>query len=419
MAGCIAQPDVDLASTTPVDGILASESALWLDPQFAPHPMFGWPTLVHPATGADVPAWWAPIPHAPALERIAGFEHVTQLGSDVPQGAGIALFGSLAVVPGYGQLSYTVDISDPAAPKVLGTMEGSHRGAAIIAYPDGRLVTVFAAGATIDVFDITDPTMPVLLSAIEERSHKLNVVPGTPIVYNSAMGIFDLTDPENPEKVGTTSSSCHHIFFWNDASQEKYRGLCAGYANTVIWDTADPRAPVEVVRVPHFHGNPALPPASVTPVTFSHTALLSADGTILVVGDETGGGAAAACTAHAQAAGVSVSGPLGALWFYDVSDEKNPQLLSWFSPTAHAVTNPIAAGCTAHHGRLVPDPEGRDLMTMGYYGAGVLLVDFTNPMQPMLVDQWNDGANVWEAWHYNGWVFTGDLERGFDVLKLR
>lgn len=419
LAGCV-QPaaDIDAASALPTGELLAAEVGLWLDPQNAPHPAFGWPTLVHPAADEVAPQWWKAIPNAPAVESITGIEQVAGIGADVSSGAGIALFGSLAVVPGFGEESYTVDISDPTAPKVLGVMEGSHRGAAIIAYPDGRLVAVFSAGGTIDIFDITDPTKPELITQIEDPSHKLGVVPGTPIVYNSAQGIYDLTDPAKPVKVGETGHSCHHIFFWNDPAQSKFRALCAGYAETVLWDTTDPRAPTVVSTVPHFHGNPDLPPASVTPVTFSHTALLNDDGTILVVGDEMGGGAAAACAVHAEAAGVSLSTPTGALWFYDVSDETNPKLLGWFSPEAHPISNPTFAGCTAHHGRLVPDPEGRDLLTMAFYGAGVTLIDFSDPANPWLVDQWNDGTNTWEAWHYNGWIFTGDLNRGLDVLQI-
>jgi hypothetical protein len=131
------------------------------------------------------------------------------------------------------------------------------------------------------------------------------------------------------------------------------------------------------------------------------------------------------------------SGPFGNLWFYDIKDEKNPKLLGWFSPPPHTVTDPRPPppppspnpflvfggwlpGCTAHHGRLVPDPEGkRELVAMAWYGAGVVLVDFSDASDPKLVDEWNPGTNTWEAWYYNGYVFTGDLERGLDVLTLR
>ena len=424
-------------------GLLAAPTQLWQDPQNAPHPAFGWPTLSNPATAADavsVPAWWAPIPAAEVPASIAGMEHAAAAGDFVEAGAGIALFGSLAVVPGFGAPTAILDISDPAAPALLAEIEGSHRGAAIIAYPDARLVTVLATSREVEVWDITDPAKPEQLPTLEpERgSHKVGVVPGTPIVYNAnsdgagsdrmtpngVIEIFDLSDPTAPVLVQNFENGygCHHIYFW--VSEEKQRALCAGIEMTQIFDIADPRAPVIVSEIPVHHGNPALPSTAVVPATFSHFSILNAAGNILIVGDETGGGVAMACGAEAM----GKSTPTGALWFYDVSDEANPRLLTWISPSAPVSTPDPAAGpfgllfsggCTAHHGRLVPNEEGRDLLAMGYYAAGVVLVDFTDPEAPFIVDQWNDGTNTWEAWYYNGWLFTGDLNRGLDVLKLR
>jgi hypothetical protein len=302
-------------------------------------------------------------------------------------------------------------------------------------------------------FDITDPTKPTLTADVHlTRGHKLGVVPGTPIVYNAnSVGgnqvlvpgapdpennlgpgkgwtdILDFSDPRSPKLVNnfTNGNGCHHIFFWNDASKDKYRAICAGIQFTQIWDIKDPIQPKVIVSVPMHHGNTMLPSTSVTggagPVrvlTFSHTAMLNQDGTILIVGDEfQGGGGPAEC----DGTGLGVSGPLGNLWFYDVKDEKSPKLLGWISPPPQNVpAGDKSTGCTAHHGRLVPDPEGkRQLLVMAWYKAGVVLVDFTDPTMPTIVDQWNDGTNTWEAWYDQGWIFTGDMARGMDVLKLK
>jgi hypothetical protein len=84
---------------------------------------------------------------------------------------------------------------------------------------------------------------------------------------------------------------------------------------------------------------------------------------------------------------------------------------------------PVDGTCTAHHGRLVPDPQGRDLLAMSFYHAGVVLIDFTGvgsqsgPL-PRAVDQYVDGSDTWETWYYNGYLFTGDLARGLDVLAF-
>lgn len=439
LAGCLGGgPDVDLAKKPARELLQAATEPLWFNPQNFPHPAFGYPTLTNPAVGPNVPAWWKPIDALALPKPIQGIELVGATGDSVPSGAGMALFGSLAVVPGASGKTHIVDISDPAKPTPLSAFSPTTRGTDTIAYPDGRLVAVFATdNDLLYVFDLSEPENPVQLATIQPTttSHKVNVVPGTPIVYNAnSQGggalpgfppdgiteIYDLTDPETPVHVQDFKNGygCHHIYFYIDSGRDLYRAYCAGIEVTQIWDIADPRNPRVVVTIPVHHGRPGLPPTALVPVTFSHFSIPNRDATVLIVGDEMGGGALAACTAHAETPLGGVSAPTGALWFYDITDEQNPVLQGWFSPPAHLVSNPTLAGCTAHHGRLVPDPDGRDLLAMAYYGAGVVLVDFSDPMAASIVDQWNDGTNTWEAWYYNGYVFTGDLARGLDALKF-
>ncbi|HLE47018.1 MAG TPA: hypothetical protein VI818_01880, partial [Candidatus Thermoplasmatota archaeon] len=199
---------------------------------------------------------------------------------------------------------------------------------------------------------------------------------------------------------------------------EYYRAICAGYRNTDIWDIKDPLAPKVVISIPMWHAQQGVP--GQTPGGLSHFAILSLNHKTLVVGDETGGGAAMACAAHVGSpAPRDVSTPIGALWFYDVTNEKDPKFKGWLAPRVPWDNSP-ATSCTAHHGRLVPDPEGkRDLLAMGYYGAGVLLVDFTDPSSARIVDQYNQNTSVWEAWYYNGYIVTGDMKRGLDMIKFR
>ena len=28
------------------------------------------------------------------------------------------------------------------------------------------------------------------------------------------------------------------------------------------------------------------------------------------------------------------------------------------------------------------------------------------------------GANVWETWYYNGYLYTGDMGRGMDIIDI-
>ncbi len=453
LAGCIgADPDHTTDPSNddlPVTELLARGEPLWHNPQDHPHPAFGWPTLTNPPEDtSDMPEWWQAIEPAALPETITGLNHTTK-ADEVPSGAGLAIFGRLVVMPGFTTDTHIVDIGDPENPEVLSSFSPAARGAVIIAYPDGRLITVLATSSDLLVFDITDPRDPVSLGGLgpSQGSHKVGVVPGTPIIYNanSAGGnlpdayvpemasgvteIFDLSDPEDPQHVMDFENGygCHHVYFYNNAETDHYRAYCAGIEVTQIWDTTDPRDPQVVAEIPVHHGDPSLPHTSIPLVAFSHFSIVNQDASVLIVGDETGGGAAPGCDVHVDAMGNTASGPLGNLWFYDISDEANPELLGWMSPTAPTLTDPPvltddepSPNCTAHHGRLVPDPEGeRDLLAMAFYGAGVVLIDFTDPTAPMILDQWNPGTDTWEVWHYNGYLITGDLARGMDVLTLR
>jgi hypothetical protein len=433
----------DVLSALPVLDLKPGQ-ALWNDPQNTPHPAYNFPTLSSPAIGEGVPRFWKPIDAAALPAAIAGIDLLAPTPAGTVRGAGIAIFGSLAIVPGYGKNTTIVDISSPAKPVVLSQFmpqEGmtNHRGATTIAYPEGRLVTVISTGRGLDVWDITDPYSPQPLPAIPMRSHKVGVVPGTPIVYNApsnggnadlaqATGvtpIYDLSDPTNPRFVQnfTNGFGCHHVYFWNNVAQNKFRAICAGIEYAQIWDTADPLDPKVIVSVPMPHGNQDLQSLSDAPqAPWAHFAGLSEDGTILLVGDENGGGGSPpGCVASANTPAGAVSTPIGALWFYDVSTETDPKVLGWYSPLNDPRIKPTpTTSCTAHHGRLVP-VEGRDVIAMSFYGAGVILVDFTDieiGTLPHVIDQFAQGSNTWETWYNQGYLFTGDLNRGMDVLKF-
>lgn len=402
-------------------GLEPSLEPLWYDPETAPHPAFDYPTLSHPPAGEIKNPWLRPIPAAPLPANIVGLKHVAQV-KGAPSGAGMSLIGSIAILPS-GSGTRFVDISDPTKPTVIGTSQERSRGSDTIVYPNGRIVAVVATGGPrIGLIDITNPAAPIDLPAIQTTgTHKVDVVPGTPIIYNSARGdIWDASDPEKPVKVqATMPDTCHRTYFYIEPKEEYYRAICAGYDTTQLWDIKDPAKPTVVVSIPMWHGRTELPPASAAPVTFSHFAILNRNHKVLVVGDEMGGGAAMACGVNAPVGGRDVSTPTGALWFYDVSNEKSPILKGWLSPSVPWLNSP-ASSCTAHHGRLVPDPQGmRDLLAMGYYGAGVILVDFTDASSPKIIDQFNQGTSVWEAWYYNGYVFTGDGRRGLDAIGFR
>jgi hypothetical protein len=416
LAGCL--DEVGSSSKTAKARALAAKSAasslgkltpvttpLWNNPETFPHPAYNYPTLSNPPQGTIGNPWLRPIAPGPMPATIAGLNHVAQ-DQGTTSGAGMSL------------------IRDPTRPTVVGMSPERSRGSDTIVYPSGRILAVVATGGPrIGLIDITDPTHPVDLTAIEaSRTHKVDVVPGTPIIYNSAgREIYDVTNPEAPVKAeAQMPAACHRTYFYIQPAENYYRAICAGYDTTQLWDIKDPLRPTVVISIPMWHGNPALPPTTKAPATFSHFAILSQNHHVLVVGDEMGGGGAPACGLNVAAPGRDVSTPLGALWFYDVTNEKSPVFKGWLAVRTPIPENQAAFSCTAHHGRLVPDPQGkRDLLAMAWYAAGVVLVDFTDPSAARVVDQFNTGAGTWEAWYYNGYIFTGDARRGLDAIGFR
>lgn len=410
------------------------EAALWNDPQLFPHPAFGWPTLTH--VPADAPAWWQPIPARELPATVKGLEHLANAGEG-GTGDGIAVFGRLAVSPG----GTVYDLTDPAEPVVLSKMEvqPSGRQATLIPYPDGRLVAAFATGSGyVPLWDVTDPTNPEEITAFKVPSggHTIALVPGTPILYNAnAVGsryypheasggqsivqveIYDLTHPDDPVLVQEWKGAygCHMVSFYIDAAHEKYRAYCAAVDATQIWDIEDPLAPKVLATVPMPHGrNPA--PGYPILAAVSHYVVVNKDATVMGVADEFLGGAGPGCDAYARPMGRTVSGPAGNVYFYDISDERNPVLRGWLNPGAHFTYNNQGLSCTAHIGRMVPQ-EDRDLAAMSFYGGGLGLIDFTDPANPFFVDTWQQSRPM-DVWFHNGYLVAGDAANGIDVLTL-
>lgn len=361
----------------------------------------------------------------------SGVNFVSEVGGANTAG-GIATIGNLAIFGGRstGPMEI-VDISDPTNPQVIGTASDSAvRDASTILYPDGRVIVISTAGGR-EIFatDITNPTNPELIGQFEtpNGNHNIAVVPGTPIVYNSGKDIVDFSDPTTPQVVGRFSDAgeqCHDITFYVSQSEDKFRAYCAGYPTSEIWDIADPTTPMLIHKEPFptvekgvpVVGN-GLPDTTTFALSFSHLAMVNEDASVLIVGDETGGGAIDGCDVYVDALGNTLSGPLGNLWFYDLSDETNPVLKGHLSPSViDAPANGGTPGsCTAHFGQLIP---GGDFLTMAFYDAGVTIVDFSDIDNPVFRGQYGGGGSIWDVWVHDGYLYTGDMTNGMQVLSL-
>ncbi len=193
-------------------------------------------------------------------------------------------------------------------------------------------------------------------------------------------------------------------------------GACASYGLMV--DISDPEHPVRIDA------------RADTNFSLWHTAVFSNDGSKVVFTDEWGGGTQPMCQATSMMEmGGNTILTIGA-------DHRFTQHAYFKLPTAQSAQE----NCVSHNGGLVPVP-GRDLMVQGWYQGGISVMDFTDPDHPFEIAYFDRGsadpppmpgdtANAsvsrmrgtiggsWGAYYWNGYVYSSELARGFDVLEL-
>ena len=457
LAGCAEDSDPDPTTPDVKPSFPAPEK-----PAVVTHPDYGFVTMDELVEGTvdDFPTaglynasfppgspyyWKKPMYHSfGETPTSIDFEAIT---SGVSGGAGIAVFGPLAVAGPTSGPMHIINIIDPANPTLVSVIDVPNRDADFIAYPDGRLVVVSTGGGgTMFFVDVTDPFNPELVASLDtpNGNHNIAVVPGTPIVYNSPSDgasnsqiptqgnpaadgvgetdIIDASNPDNPILAQTWQNGygCHDMTFYMNATEGKFRGYCAGIEKLQIWDLTNVTDP-SVISEWGWPLAGVHDATSLSIVSFAHLAIPNHDASVLILGDETGGGAAPGCDVSANVGGTTVTGPLGNLWFYDITDETNPVLRGSYSPSA----TDQRGSCTAHFGRVIEDT---DHVVMGFYSAGVVLVDFTDPQNPVEVDHYEQPlpvigegegpGTVWDVWYYQGYLFTGDTAKGMDVLTV-
>lgn len=412
------------------------------------------------------------VPAEPSFEDILpadpqGFEYRARLrtadGHSIDRGAGIMEHGDLIVGTGLNTGWWLADVSDPENPVVLFS-DAEHtpysRDADVIDHGDGRLTAVLATqNDGIHLWDISDPTAPVFASWVDVRlSHNLAVGPGTAYIWSSTHRgpdrqneVIDASDPYHPVKLGLMGShGCHHHIFHGTPGEEGSLMGCAAQTRTELWDASgfDPAvgedADFGMTLLSTVEGGSTDSPVmgsilfSRGPVfEWHHSVFFDHAANTMIVGSETNGGSSpGGCIFHDPVTGESV--PTGGLWFYDITDTSDPVLLSWLAPgipddalehgalegyDPEAYLKGGGAGCNSHFGDLIP---GMDRMVIGWNLAGTLLIDFADPANPLILDQFlahrvdygSDTQATWDAREVNGYVFTGDGARGMDILRL-
>jgi len=291
------------------------------------------------------------------------------------------------------------------------------------------------------IIDITNPYAPELVRFVEipAGSHNQTVHPSGNYLYNSnneltrphtaAIEFFDITDLSAPRKLGDLSIApgldAHDITFSEDGS----RAYVAAITHTLILNTEDPAKPSIIGRIVD-------PTVGIQhqsdPVTIDDPIL--GERTFLAITDE-----------FAGAAGNGWC-PGGGVTIYDITGdlEKTPVRVGYwnipeFRPAGGGTdATGTSLRCTSHVLRFYPEQK---LMTIGWYNAGIRVVDIsglvgasvgvepaaTGNVTPGMKEigyHWFANSESWAAKIHrfdedgSAYIFSNDLLRGLDVYRF-
>jgi hypothetical protein len=283
-----------------------------------------------------------------------------------------------------------LDISNPRKPRQIDFVEtdcGSHTH---VIFPTKKAVFIYVQSYPLSVPSAT-------CSAVSHRKVSIVKVP--------------LSAPTKAKVVSTLDVSpeigCHDVTIF--PSKKYAAAACIGESQ--IWDLSNPGKPEIVSRI----FNPSIQIHHGTGVTW--------DENVLAIADEFAGSITGECAG-------SSSSPIGALWFYDISDPTTPLPLGYYNvprrSTPETVDEVGYMKCTSHNFNILPmKDKKRYVASVGYRSAGLSVVDFSDPSAPKEIAHYHQltGGNipdVWSAYWYNGRIYSNDnaAQRGIGVYKL-
>ncbi len=337
------------------------------------------------------------------------------------------------------------DVSNPAEPRLVKnvqTCKGSHTHTIVPHPKDKNVLYIYVSGSQgarpatelpgcKEGTDPADPTNSLFrLDVIKvelDKPEKAEVVTGARIftglepapraASRPARGRrnrpgADTTAPP-PPPVGPRN--CHDVTAYPAA--KLLAGACGSYG--LLVDISNPEKPVR------------LDAKSDTNFSLWHTAVFSNDGKKVVFTDEWGGGTSPMCQASSMM-------EMGGNTILTIDGKKKYKQHAYFKiPAAQTAEE----NCVSHNGGLIPVP-GRDIMVQGWYQGGVSVMDFTKPDKPeelAFFDRGSidppQGADVpltqspggrgratiggsWGAYYWNGYIYSSEMDRGFDILEL-
>lgn len=366
------------------------------------------------------------------------------------QGSDLAFWGETAVLGNYGTPGgfRLIDIANPAAPREIGQLScpgpqgdvSIWKSLVFVSVDSARSSPECGAGGAstaqftagqgfegIRVVSIVDPANPRQVAFVNTDcgSHTHTLVPdekngrvliyalsyplGTPAANCNAethrqISVVEvpLKNPDAARVVSTPDVSpaigCH------DVTVDVAKGLAAAacISESQIWSLADPANPTIVSHLV----NPA--------INIHHSTTFSWSGDTLVIGDELGG-----ALATPGCVGGDPHLPLGALWFYDVSNPAAPALRGTF----RIPQDEASVLCTAHNFNTVPTRSGRDVLVSAWYNGGTTVLDFSDPANAQQLG-WYIGREpelsaAWSSYWYRGFIYVNNFDEDVNSLSAR
>ncbi|NNN29108.1 hypothetical protein HLK59_01810 [Streptomyces sp. S3(2020)] len=299
------------------------------------------------------------------------------------------------------------DISDKANPKYVAAVEtacGSHTHTLV---PERKNVYVYVSSYSPNAAypDCQPPHDGISVIKVPRGAPEKAAVVSFPVLFpgEGPDGGGNPGGPTNPGVSKTTG--CHDITVL--PSKDLAAGACMG--DGILFSIKDPENPKVIDRV-----------QDNVNFAFWHSATFNQKADKVVFTDELGGGGAATCNA-------AIGPNRGADGIYDIvgkGDKRKLVFRSYFKIPRHQADVEV---CVAHNGSLIP-VKGKDIMVQAWYQGGVSVWDFTDSSKPKEIAYFERGpvnteqlttAGPWSAYYYNGYIYSNDISKGFDVLKIK
>ncbi|HZA80429.1 MAG TPA: hypothetical protein VFC13_03025 [Actinomycetes bacterium] len=295
---------------------------------------------------------------------------------------------------------HVFDISNPADPQLVGSLElpcGSHTltvagtsNNRLIVYSNNSSSTGCGVGLDLAGENALGDFMDIIAVPLDN--------PAAASLSNRAA----LAGPADP----TVRTGCHDAGVLRGSVN---LAVCASADTTNVFSIGAPRG--GSIENPRFLYTIQEPGVDGHRGRW-HSASLTWDGQVIVLGWEPGGGAAPECEATDPPVTKS-------MFFYDAGT--GAKLGQWTLPRPQSAEE----NCTIHNYNIVPVRSGRYVAVSGNYQAGTWVTEFTDPANPVTV-AWSDPpplvptqlGGAWSSYWYNNFVYESEITKGLNVFRV-